>query len=226
MAISKKHMGFKRLVGDASNHTFGIAIDETSHAMHIFDATDAAEDWNVSAYSDPTILVHCADSNAPTDYIKIWHDDTDANIDCYGAAAINFGIGGTNYVEISSTALYPTTTDVTALGTSALMFSDVYLDSGAVIDFSASDVTITHSSGVLTIDGSITMADAKNIAVNGTTGTKIGTASSQKIGFYNAAPVVQQAHIVDADSTDAHTKLNTLLSYLDADAGLGLLAGA
>lgn len=38
----------------------------------------------------------------------------------------------------------------------------------------------------------------------------------------------QQAHIADADGTlaDITTKFNTLLSYLDADAGHGLLAGA
>jgi len=35
------------------------------------------------------------------------------------------------------------------------------------------------------------LADAGNITVGTTTGTKIGTASSQKIGFYNTTPVVQ-----------------------------------
>ena len=45
--------------------------------------------------------------------------------------------------------------------------------------------------GILTAGGGITMADAKNIVLNTTTGTKIGTATTQKLGFYNAAPVVQ-----------------------------------
>jgi hypothetical protein len=38
----------------------------------------------------------------------------------------------------------------------------------------------------------------------------------------------RQAHIADADGTlaDITTKFNTLLQYLDADAGHGLLAGA
>jgi len=39
----------------------------------------------------------------------------------------------------------------------------------------------------------ITIADAKNIAVGTTTGTKIGTATTQKLGFYNATPVTQRA---------------------------------
>ena len=39
----------------------------------------------------------------------------------------------------------------------------------------------------------LTIADAGNIVLNTTTGTKIGTATGQKIGFYNATPVIQQA---------------------------------
>ena len=39
--------------------------------------------------------------------------------------------------------------------------------------------------------GDITITDGKNIIVNTTTGTKIGTATDQKIGFWNATPVVQ-----------------------------------
>lgn len=40
----------------------------------------------------------------------------------------------------------------------------------------------------------LTMADGKNIATNTTTGTKFGTATGQKIGFWNATPVIQPAH--------------------------------
>lgn len=42
-----------------------------------------------------------------------------------------------------------------------------------------------------TVNTSLTMADAANIIVNTTTGTKIGTATTQKLGFYNATPIVQ-----------------------------------
>jgi hypothetical protein len=49
----------------------------------------------------------------------------------------------------------------------------------------------------------ITMADATNIALNTTTGTKIGTATTQKLAFHNAAPCVQAAHIANPASTAA-----------------------
>jgi len=44
----------------------------------------------------------------------------------------------------------------------------------------------------VTIDNNgLTMADATDIILNTTTGTKIGTSTSQKLGFYNATPVVR-----------------------------------
>ena len=39
----------------------------------------------------------------------------------------------------------------------------------------------------------LTIADAGNIVLATGTGTKIGTATGQKLGFYNATPVIQQA---------------------------------
>jgi len=47
----------------------------------------------------------------------------------------------------------PTSSDGAALGTSALMFSDLFLASGAVINFNNGDVTITHGSNTITIAG-------------------------------------------------------------------------
>lgn len=65
---------------------------------------------------------------------------------------------------------------------------------GAVKALDASSAaTIANSTGVITIVAGLTFADAKNIVVNATTGTKIGTATTQKLGFYNATPVAQQA---------------------------------
>lgn len=47
----------------------------------------------------------------------------------------------------------------------------------------------------------LTLIDAYNIAVNTTTGTKIGTATTQKLGFFNATPVAQQAAATDLGTT-------------------------
>ena len=50
--------------------------------------------------------------------------------------------------------------------------------------------------GTSTLTGavsSLTMADGGNIVLGSTTGTEIGTAGTQKLGFYGATPVVQGA---------------------------------
>lgn len=60
--------------------------------------------------------------------------------------------------------------------------------------------------------GSITMSDAKNLIFNTTTGTKLGTATGQKLGFWNATPVVQQVLATGAGRTvdDVITFLQTV----------------
>jgi hypothetical protein len=50
-------------------------------------------------------------------------------------------------------AAVPTTTDGAALGTTALQWSDLFLASGAVVNFNNGDVTITHGSDALTFAG-------------------------------------------------------------------------
>jgi len=44
--------------------------------------------------------------------------------------------------------------------------------------------------------GTVTITDAKDIALGTTTGTKIGTSTSQRIAFWNATPIVQPANTV------------------------------
>ena len=51
----------------------------------------------------------------------------------------------------------------------------------------------------------LTFGDATDIALNATNGTKIGTATSQKIGFWNATPVVQPTALTAQDTTITHT---------------------
>ncbi|OAI39604.1 hypothetical protein AYO40_01180 [Planctomycetaceae bacterium SCGC AG-212-D15] len=64
--------------------------------------------------------------------------------------------------------------------------------------------------------GSITMSDPGNIILGTTTGTKIGTATNQKLGFFNATPVIQPATTGEliglngkADTTANATNMNS-----------------
>ena len=52
----------------------------------------------------------------------------------------------------------------------------------------------------------LTLAEGKNIAAGTVAGTKIGTAATQKLGFFNHAPVVQPAS-TPAAATDPATTM-------------------
>jgi len=72
------------------------------------------------------------------------------------------------------------------------------------------------------------ITDAKNLVLDTTTGTKIGTATGQKIGFWNATPVIQQSHVADPTGgatvdAEARTAINSILAQL---ATIGLQAAS
>ena len=50
-------------------------------------------------------------------------------------------------------------------------------------------------------NGTHTWIDGANLAVGTTTGTKIGTATTQKLAFFNATPVVQPSAVADLTTT-------------------------
>lgn len=78
----------------------------------------------------------------------------------------------------------------------------------------ASGTTAQTLTDVLTITdaATITLADAVNVVLNTTTGTKIGTGTTQKLGFWGATPVAQQVLATGALHTidDVISLLQTL----------------
>lgn len=132
--------------------------------------------------------------------------DTPADINNSGAVPVISGTtnGTTSWLLISS---------VTTVGTDALLYSQftlmptlIALNTLGLSQFPTASTTSAQlatvisdetGTGVLvfatnpTLSGA-TFADATNIILNTSTGTKIGTATNQKLGFFNATPVVQQ----------------------------------
>jgi len=96
--------------------------------------------------------------------IKIGEDDQ-TKIDFEDANTINFYANNAKEVVLAENSLSPGTSDGTALGTTSLMWSDLFVASGGVINFNNGDITVTHSSNTLTVAGG-TLAAA---AITGTT---------------------------------------------------------
>ena len=66
----------------------------------------------------------------------------------------------------------------------------------------------------LTLNGNLT-ASTRNIVTDTTTGTRIGTGTTQLLGFWNAAPSAQPAAVADAtDAASTQARLNDLLARL------------
>ena len=64
-----------------------------------------------------------------------------------------FRIADADEIKMAANVLAPVTSDGAALGTTSLMWSDLFLASGSVINFNNGDVTLTHTSNTLTVAG-------------------------------------------------------------------------
>jgi len=95
-----------------------------------------------------------------------------------------FFIDGSNIkARVGTLPITPNVDDGNALGTTALEWSDIFLASGAVINFSNGDVTMTHSANTLafagassgyTFDAKIVLANAAEFTGKDTGGTSVG----------------------------------------------------
>jgi hypothetical protein len=94
-------------------------------------------------------------------------------------------------------------------------------DAGFKVRNSANNADANITAAALTLSGNLTIS-TKNIVTDTTTGTKIGTGTTQKLAFWNATPVVQPTAVADAtDAASVITQLNALLSRMRT---LGLIA--
>jgi hypothetical protein len=90
--------------------------------------------------------------------------------------------------------------------------STVYIDGAPT---NGTNVTITNAysffvnAGVSYFGGNIQIADTANVVLATGTGTQIGTATTQKLGFFGADPVVQQTELTDELTTITHTAPGT-----------------
>lgn len=62
------------------------------------------------------------------------------------------------------------------------------------LDLQAADIAVALAADLATgYPGNVIVDDGANIVVSATTGTKVASATTQKLGFWNATPIVQPA---------------------------------
>jgi hypothetical protein len=155
----------------------------------------------VGATGDITLTLNGAASTPPLDITGTWFT------------------GGTATTTKPQVLIEPTGTTSTAWSTSG-----TGLGVNAASGFAGNllDLQINGTSEWRLSNTTFTIGEANDIAVGTTTGTKIGTATTQKLGFFDKTPVVQPLAVADAtDATNAITQFNTLLARMR---DLGLIA--
>ena len=197
--------------------TLTVGVNETGHDVQFFGTTDGKY-WLWDEDADGVVLVGtmtitgvtAIDGAVSVTGITNISNTTEAS--AVGTAALKTagGLGvakkayiGTDLVLVAkgidmstaATGVYEIT--LKADQADALSIKD---STGDLMAFDTSDgaLAITFTAAVA-LNGQVTLGDAINIALNTTTGTKIGTAVDQKLGFWNVDPVVQQASADQAD---------------------------
>lgn len=120
-----------------------------------------------------------------------------------GGGGINADLSNLDPTAIN-VALLPGTSNSIALGSSSKMWSDLFLGDGAVVNFNAGDVTLTHSADTLTLaGGSLVLPDA---------GLTIGSS----IPFSDASGTLTLQNIDAVDATTTTTFETAMESAIDS----------
>jgi hypothetical protein len=142
----------------------------------------------------------CTGSNYNTPEFSLLRDAANTLAQVNGTNAQTFRVYGTftdasNHVRAS---LSSTSTAVTlAAETAGTGADDIPLNLTAA------------GTGTIKVNSNLEIADAKDIVLATGTGTKIGTATTQKLGFFGVTPVVQQTELTDELTTITHTAPGT-----------------
>mgnify|MGYP001562062578 CR=1 FL=1 len=146
------------------------------------------------------------DGGAQTEIARLTWVATDVNAGTGVDGRLDFSVmtAGALAKELSleGTNLSPTTNDGLALGTTALMWSDLFLANGSVVNFNNGDITLTHAANTLIFSGG-TFALVNGTTAHGINITQDGVLAINNYGlklYSNAAQVNSQLMLIHQDN--------------------------
>lgn len=118
--------------------------------------------------------------------------------------------------DAGSVAMYATSSGYTPSGifaADAALIRSSSMSAGLFVGTGNSGTPVSlYTADVVRVtigDTAVTFADGINMVFNTTTGTKIGTSTTQKIGFFNATPIVKPTGVA-VDAAGIHAALVSL----------------
>lgn len=176
------------LAGNGSSITFGEAYATNGLGQYPgFEIQNVNASTPAASYLRFNSLVRDSGGNVVASVANILTLFADGHITTVGGNTLDNGSGGTTVASLTDSAL--TSGRVTFAGTSGLLTDD------SDMTFATDTLTVTKIAAT-TFTGNVTLS-TKNLITDTTTGTKIGTATTQKLGFFNATPIVQVANTTE-----------------------------
>lgn len=170
-----------------ANHGFdqGVLAVKDQVGSQIVLGCESDQDYDHADQTDPTLFIHsCTAPNTANDeWVSFSHDTTDFSI-VTGKGDVIFNAQGGN--------IAPSANDGAALGISGQAFSDLFLASGAVVNFNAGNVTLTHAADTLTLaadDFIVTGAITGRKSVVGSGINRAVTSTESGTVFTNSAAI-------------------------------------
>lgn len=193
------------------------------------DALDATTEATIEAAIDT--LGNLTLTGTPTAAGATWADlGAVTTVDINGGSIDGTTIGGSTAAAITgttitaNTGIVPDANDGAYLGQSGTAFSDLFLASGAVVNFDAGDITLTHSANDLALAGGTLTVPAAGLVVGASTpfSDSAGTLTLQNV---DALDATTEATIESAIDTLANLTTIQGRTVTLADAGANAIFG-